>query len=395
LGLSSQSFGMGTDRRIHIFMDMASSMTTLEPVKYSVKNTFVDGHMDSADSQKDLLGPNTKSMPVGTFQEQLATQDGPGSLQSDTDSTAESESQSPTLEFSIKNTFVHFEETDVKEYEDPRIIQSMPNGKFTECIKSDMVAAAAAAAGSAKRRPGPLSNYEDVETEVCSGMLFPATPNAEMTFDSTPERFPEYPIPMNARTDAQACMTTALQPAMLSSTALPPTMATQPSTTVLQPAMFVRESSTTVLPPAMMGQEACTIALPPAVWSLPAPMQANGGFPAVPLPPPTLSECSPPTTVPAPMPPQGSPPCLAPGMPVVLCGLASQPAFNGLRGKISSFDAECGRYNIALEVVSNKPQMVKVKHQNLLLAQPQPICCPHALQPQPPVRSRLVLDHML
>jgi len=403
LGLSSQSFGMGTDRQIHIFKPTASLlMAKLEPMKYSVKNTFVDGHMES---EQDVLGPDTKSMPAGTFQEQLAKEDSLCSSQCDTGSTVESESEDPPpLEFfSIKNSFVHFEETDAKEYQEPRIIQSMPNGRFAECLKLEELVSPPR---SQKKRPGTLNNDEEIET--CSGMLFPATPNAETTFDSTPERFPEHPMPPGS-------YTTVLAPAMLLQ---------ESSTTVLSPAMFgtgvtyngpptagTVESSMTVLPPAMMGQEPSTVVLQPAVWSSPATIQQmTGPIPAVASPAPFQEMQLP---VPVPAPPQGSPPGLAPGMPVVLCGLANQPAFNGLCGTISSFDAECGRYNITLQVASKKQQMVKVKSENLLLAEPslppqpscfppaqpllplQPPCYTHAVQQQATARSRLVLDTML
>jgi len=42
LGLSSQSFGMGSERRIHIFKPTSSKTMAPEPVKYSVKNTFIE-----------------------------------------------------------------------------------------------------------------------------------------------------------------------------------------------------------------------------------------------------------------------------------------------------------------------------------------------------------------
>merc|ERR1712118_577399 len=38
-----------------------------------------------------------------------------------------------------------------------------------------------------------------------------------------------------------------------------------------------------------------------------------------------------------------------PGTPVVLQGLASQSDFNGLRGVVSAFDADCGRYNVMID----------------------------------------------
>merc|ERR1712124_153875 len=79
---------------------------------------------------------------------------------------------------------------------------------------------------------------------------------------------------------------------------------------------------------------------------------------------------------------QGSPPAyFMPGMHVVLQGLASQPDFNGLRGVVSAFDAECGRYNVMIEIGPNAlKRLVKVKCQNLIPAGPM-------LVPQPPYHT--------
>jgi hypothetical protein len=91
-----------------------------------------------------------------------------------------------------------------------------------------------------------------------------------------------------------------------------------------------------------------------------------------------------------------------PGTPVVLQGLLSQANFNGLPGVVSSFDADCGRYNVMVEVAPNTSRrLVKVKSHNLAAQQfaaPQPQCCPHQQQPMVvshPSKASLVLDQMV
>jgi len=118
--------------------------------------------------------------------------------------------------------------------------------------------------------------------------------------------------------------------------------------------------------------ESITI-LPPAFWAPPAAALENESSPAA-----------------------AHATYFMPGTPVVLQGLSSQPDFNGLHGVVSAFDANCGRYNVMIETGPNAVRrLVKVKFQNLLLAQPllppQPHGCPAA---QPP-KASLVLDQMV
>lgn len=404
LGLSSQSFGMGGERRIHIF------------------------------KKKSENSPRS----------------------SDTGSTAESESHDPTEFISIKNSFLHFEETGAR---DPRIIQSMPNGKFAEGIKSDIAAAEAVQKGNHKKRPvpPPLSNNEEAETEMCSGTFFPPTPNAEspeMSFEvrnqaSLVPTVQWIPSPMTAppMTAPQLAATTVLPPAMLQQpfTAvlppatlapppppLPPTrMAPDSSTTILPPAIFsqgslvqgssptvvlppraVPESSTTIVPPSMLARESSTTVLAPAIWASPsqatAPVSSSTAAAPLPMQPSatfvasaasTLTPTSAQSEAPVLASPQAGeegPSRLIPGASVILHGLANQPAFNGLHGVISSFDAASGRYNISLEVAPNKRQLVKVKSQNLIPAHQLSVSLKSpGSDAQPQRRSSLTLDQML
>jgi hypothetical protein len=351
LGLSSQSFGMGSERRIHIF-----------------KSTSEDN-----------------------------------SCSSDTGSTAESESHDPIVEFiSIKNSFVHFGESGATECRDPRIIQSMPNGKFAEGLKSDI--AAAAELGSQKRRSVSvlLSDDEDAETEMSSEMLFPATPNAEspeMSFEVARNQASAVPTVQWMAppvTTSELGTTTVLPPAMFQpqtvAAGLPPvTVAPSlPCTAVLPPATFVRDSNATASAQTVVTPESSTTVLAPATWSRESStVVASPSFGTAPTQAPSssISAVSMPMQPPPAFPAPGGSPCWMPGAPVILHGLANQPAFNGLHGTVSSFDSACGRYNISLEVAPNKQQMVKVKSQNLL-----PATQPSA---QPFHKSSLTLDQML
>lgn len=368
-GLSSDSFGMGAERCIHIFKRGSSSTPALKPIVYSVKNTFVDEPLDpSQPVDTPAVGPASQSMPAGAFQEHLSAEvaeslvvdalkesleeanqeealpavpqggltttvedsaevSSPRSSQGDTGSTAESDSHEINREISfknsIKNTFLHFEETDARENADPRIIQSMPNGKFAEAIQSEKMAAA-----EALGRPSAVS--ENAEVEASS---IPSTPQgSQMGYDAFHN-------------------TAGAAPAT-------PTVQWTPSATAQDPSVSV---------------------LPPAVW--------NPATHICPMTP--IVECSPTAAVSmpvAPMPPPGPPPCLAPGTPVVVVGLVNQPAFNGLNGAVSAFDEQCGRYNIMLEMGAGQQRMVKLKAENLALSQPPQMSQP--VQPQ-------VQTHML
>jgi len=351
-GLRTCSFGMGSDRRIHLFK-------RTEPVEYSVKNTFVDGPLDPNEPRP--VGPAHQSMPVAALQQHIAAEE-ESFMQGKVDdsprsslSTADSDSVPQDPKFSIKNSFVHFE-IDSKENGDPRIIQSMPSGMFADNIQDEVVAAVGAERH--KNRPLPLS--EDSETDMdmppispreSPSMVFPSTPNADMdfgTFNNSGTAVPWVP---------------------------PTAAATQPCETFLPPACWAPPASS---PPVHQ-------VLPPQ-----GPPQGvpQGTTPAPPQGPPQNSQVTP--LAPA----QGPPACFKQGTPVILRGLANQANFNGLRGTVSGFDASCGRYDIMLEIGPNAVRrQVKVKVQNLLLAPP-------SLPPQQPSVSRaakpsLVLDQMI
>merc|ERR1711937_998653 len=268
-----------------------------------------------------------------------------------------------------------------------------------------MGAAEAVQKGNHKKRPvpPPLSNNEEAETEMCSGTFFPPTPNAEspeMSFEvrnqaSLVPTVQWIPSPMTAppMTAPQLAATTVLPPAMLQqpfTAILPPAIFSQgslvqgSSPTVVLPPRVVPESSTTIVPPSMLARESSTTVLAPAIWASPsqatAPVSSSTAAAPLPMQPSatfvasaasTLTPTSAQSEAPVLASPQAGeegPSRLIPGASVILHGLANQPAFNGLHGVISSFDAASGRYNISLEVAPNKRQLVKVKSQNLIPA---------------------------
>jgi len=467
LGLSSQSFGMGSERRIHIFKPASSRTIAPEPVKYSVKNTFIEPpDAWTPAMEQALVAPAHQSMPVGALQIHIAEEKisaasllkvtSPRDSEADTDSPKDSErpllqdSDSESQDappISIKNSFVHFED-DSKEHVDPRIIQSMPAGTFGEKIEEERVLAASA--GHQKRRPSALSDDIEAETERSSSMLFPSTPNADnqMSFDTVPrEAVPVVHCIPASTTALGQCSVTVLPPAMWTAPAPAPSPARAPSSAQgppppQGPPEGMPQGSALPMPNAdnqmnfdtghreavpvahcipvsttALGDCSMTV-LPPAMWTAPAPALAPAPAPAI-APSPALAPSSAqgPPAVPLqgspegtphgsalPMPPQAAPPppCFVPGTPVVLQGLSNQSNFNGLPGVVSSFDADCGRYNVMIEIGPNGPQrLVKVKFQNLILRQPsvpQPPCC-SPVHPAGgmahPAKAALVLDRMV
>merc|ERR1719265_1495552 len=95
------------------------------------------------------------------------------------------------------------------------------------------------------------------------------------------------------------------------------------------------ESAVTILAPAVWGQApappAVTVQTPPML-----PPQAPLQHPAQAILPPAV--------------PPSPPACFVPGMTVVLQGLANSAEFNGLPGIVASFDPDCGRYNVMIEM---------------------------------------------
>eukprot|EP00746_Dinoflagellata_sp_MGD_P161829 gnl/MRDRNA2_/MRDRNA2_89117_c0_seq1.p1 gnl/MRDRNA2_/MRDRNA2_89117_c0~~gnl/MRDRNA2_/MRDRNA2_89117_c0_seq1.p1 ORF type:complete len:426 (-),score=93.36 gnl/MRDRNA2_/MRDRNA2_89117_c0_seq1:295-1572(-) len=385
IGLPSCSYGMGSERRIHIFRPTAPTAQVLKPAEYSVKNTFVDSIMTQPSPSP---GPAHQSMPVGGFQEHIAAEEEaavPQELgatlvekldvmlgkasngEQSGGSTVDSESESSDPAFSIKNTFVHFE-TDSDENADPRIIQSMPSGKFAESIAADKQAGASA--GNRRNLPLPFADEPEIDTERESELLFPATPNAEghiSALDDVPA-FDNMSVPNQW----------------------------------ISPPATIQDQSITVLRPATMMDSSITV-LPPALWK-PSPAQILIDSPIS-----NKQEEQPQGPTHAQMPGSAAqsapqvPSMLPPGTPVMVTGLASQPTYNGLHGLVVDFDSHHSRYNIVVEIGPHaQKSVVKVKPCNLIIVQPvlppQPVYYPPVQQQAVPTRvgkASLCLDQMV
>jgi hypothetical protein len=430
LGLSSRSFGMGSERQIHIFKPASPPTSTLESHLAAEEKNFATNVLRS----KANDSPRTSEM--------------------DTTSTKDSDSESQDPQISIKNSFVHFE-VDSKDVTDPRIIQSMPAGAFAEHIEAERMANVQSKFDKKGRPvPLPLSEASDTEnTDESSGMLFPSTPNADdqMSFSGHGEGVPvvQWVPPVAPSSD----MITVLPPAYWASAprpvesespaaAMPPAQSPQglpqgamagrampESVTVLPPAFWapgpvsecqrsppaipppqtspqgllpqqLLQPPTPSAPPSDAALQGSVTVLPPALWA-PAASPSENDNHSVSIPtnqeapeasPQGLQQQStPPFSSSAPPPPQ-----FMPGTHVVLQGLASQPDFNGLSGIVNAFDAKCGRYNVIIETGPNAGRrMVKVKFQNLLA---QPPCAPGPVPQQAvshPSRASLVLNQMV
>jgi len=426
-GLCSRSFGMGTERQIHIFKPASSTPAALEPVEYSVKNTFIDGPV----VEQAVVEPAHQSMPAGAFEGRIAAEEeslpaiallkgrgSPRNSEVDTSSTKDSDSETQDAPISIKNTFVHFE-SDCKEHLDPRIIQSMPAGTFADNIQAEREAAVNA--GNANRRPLLLPEDSEAETEGSSAMLFPSTPNGDnqMSFATGHgETMPAVQWVPPTSVPAESCAT-ILPPAMWAPAPQEPPQqppfspAPASSVTSLPPAFWApapppapvleHESSTAVPAAQAPPQQGPTPPMPPQQGPAPPPMPAQEPMPTMPVQDLIQGPAQGPSQgQPLMMPPQEQA-YFAPGTSVVLQGLASQPQFNGLHGIVSAFDADTGRYNIMIEIGPNAAKrLVKVKFQNLIPAQPmmmpQAPCYPPAQQPvamNRPAKASLLLDQMV
>jgi hypothetical protein len=245
--------------------------------------------------------------------------------------------------YSIKNSFIHFEDIFANSERDTRVTRSMPEGKFAEEVRKEVEAAVQMKSRRAdKARPPPiLSDVEDdcleERDEGRTVIDCPSTPEAETD--------------MRGFHQVSACTPLRFSGELVQSmwTVVPP----QPSVTVLPCAMW-----TPTAPPLVIAPR-CIAASPAGV-----PLAGLGPMPAV---TPEATELR-----------QGpAPPRLTPGASVILCNLARQPSFNGRRGVIDSFDADCGRYNVLLDTVpdtqpvSGAQTVFKVKAENVCLAAPQ------------------------
>jgi hypothetical protein len=338
LGLRTQSFGMGADRRIHVFPPLKPTQpSTRSEVKYSVKNTFVDWPVDT---QEDVVGPEALSLPAGLFRVHLAEPDDAGGKLSSINvtsskgtitpptidslvSTDAEPSDTESVEYSssdresvpVKNTFVHFVEVGIHEDVDPRIIQSMPAGSFADALEKEADVSLNQSASRTRSLNILVEDLDGHGSSESDQVVFPSTPDAG----------------------------TALGP----------------------PISFSF---------APMSEETHVMGFPPAMW---APTGLSGDSASgVPLQGDSClrvgasGQSSHATAV------AGlglAQPCLTPGTGVIICNLERQPAFNGLRGTVHSFDSDNGRYNVLLDSTEHCGQRTaKLKPENLILEAPVP-----------------------
>jgi len=343
--LKCHSYGIGTDRQLHLFkkeVGRAGALTSKIGVigqdrpadggatnQVRVKNTFID----------DFVGDETdeplicRSMPAGSAPQSLlertlqrALKEGhlelapvvegsgprnsqdpaalcvqesnlglasPGSstgheggyMGSSPGSSVPSSSLPPLpecslppmpdgLKVSMRNTFIHIESTPIEQ----RIVQSMPDGMFRQCLNAELVAKSHGSPGN-----GEGAEMSDEESSL-RGLTGPLL--------STP--------PMSAA----------------------------PS---------------------------------PLAYAPPAPPLAPPPPPYTPSPSPSPSKLS-----------EAASPFIALGTEVIIQNLVKLPAFNGLSGIVQSLDAESGRYDVQLcdPSAASGWRWVKVKSDNLIVQVP-------------------------
>merc|ERR1719161_2033 len=219
--------------------------------------------------------------------------------------------------------------------------------------------------------------------------------------------------------------TAVSQPASMA----PPPAATMPAMPAMADspaaAAGISHTGTTILPPAMLPSMAPSAEVPQMVMAHPEPpYMASSIVTAAPTMPegttvlapamlpnmaPMMTDpqgmiAMPPVTEgPLAMPAGGAPTSLqapsswAPGTIVMVCGLTSQPAFNGLRGTIQSFDTACGRYSVWLETAPCSQRVAKLKPPHWFSV-PQPnqvMGNPHVHMLPNPCKAKLVLDQLV
>lgn len=340
LGLPSQSLGMGSDRHIHIFRPALPSAPqpqpqSFAPVEYLVKNTFIDGPVDQ---EQPAVEPQSLSMPANTFQEALGAEIA-SSVVFPSDSLATVE-ESPSIR-SIAQSEIELSDSVRERYSFKNTFIHFEEAGSKENGDSRITQSMPAG----KFAEG--LEEEQAAAAAAAGMARRPCALCEegMQSDVAVETFPQTP-------DADAARFQVLSFAAMDG----PSFEWPPS------------SEAIICPPApVSGAPTCVESPAPAWWG---------------LSPPAMNML--PSTWPA-------------LTSVIVVGLTNQPAFNGLRGIISSFDAESGRYNVQLDMGSGKQRAAKLKPENLL-PQGQPVI-PDVAQPSPhppsQCRPRLTLDELV
>lgn len=374
--LTSESYGFGKDRKLHLFKKASctNSSTTINDIISSdatslvnVKNTFIDDWA-SAESEPCLMRSVPAYLPTSAMQ---CVMDGPvckldlcSIRETDCSTVAPSSCASddgsppatargslpdwfrlpPGLELEVQNTFVHFVEPSA----DERIVQSMPHSMFKKCLLESLDAQ------SVKQPAGEaLADQEDKTCAIEDGLLMVG---AEVIIEGL-SKCPAF----NGLTGTVQSfdVQTGRYSILL-------------SCSEGKVAMLKRENCR--LLPLQVGTEVVINGLSkcPAFNGLQGTVQSfdtqSGRYKVLLM----SSEFEGKTAM------LKRDNCelvsLAAGMEVVIKGLSKYPAFNGTRGTVQSFEAQSGRYNIILSSPVDGCKSSKVKRENLRLASWHWVC---------------------
>lgn len=296
--LSSESFGLGEDRRLHLFKHAES---LLAAQAYSIKNTFIDDFVPESRDEAVVL----RSVPVGLMRAAPSQAERAGSPRVQAARTLNS---TLVAESCGIERLGHLASPGASTCASPS-----HGGSSGATVASEGAAAAAAllqrslsqTTSEADVAPAPLpSGYEVRNTFICGIIVDDDEPIDERTVQSMPH------------------------------------------------GMFRQHLLHDMCEQAKASASHATASKAPAL----APPAA-----AAPAPQP----CVPPTDA----------PChFAPGADVMIHGLQKVPFFNGLAGKVESFDQDSGRYKVLLPAPVSGQRFAMVKADNLvpLLEQPAP-----------------------
>mmetsp|Transcript_25209 Transcript_25209/g.58002 ORF Transcript_25209/g.58002 Transcript_25209/m.58002 type:complete len:410 (+) Transcript_25209:119-1348(+) len=179
-GVKCESFGFGAERKLHLFKQGAerpaqecSPENAASGVR--VKNTFIDDWEGGSNEPVQF-----RSMPVSLLQRTLQrcfVEAGDGKLElqttveelqtesvssprsdaanpADIDLAAQAAELPPLPDgFKVRNTFIHIETMPAVN----RIVQSMPDGMFQQCLEAELSAQSAATASQSSAAPAPAA----------------------------------------------------------------------------------------------------------------------------------------------------------------------------------------------------------------------------------------------
>lgn len=164
-GLKCESFGFGEDRQMFI--------NKKDQVR--VKNTFIDDWEGAAGGAEEAMFRSAPSMPVDLLARTLERcREGdqqPPALPEEPSPCGAEPNLPPLPEgFQVRNTFIHIESVPAVE----RIVQSMPDGMFRQCLAAEMAAQAGGGSGGAVGPAVPTAGAaETAGTTMATAMQSP------------------------------------------------------------------------------------------------------------------------------------------------------------------------------------------------------------------------------